>query len=37
MAEPTAGQRKLLYGLFALALLIAVLGFVAVAVLSGML
>ena len=35
MADPTTGQRKLLYGLFALAILIATLCFVVVAVLSG--
>ena len=35
MADPTSGQRKLLYGLFALALLIATLCFLVVAVISG--
>lgn len=30
MAEPTKGQRRLMYGLFALAILVAVLGFVAI-------
>ena len=35
MAKPTRGQRKLMYGLFAVALLMTLLGIVAVVVLSG--
>lgn len=35
MAQPTAGQRRLLYGLFAVAILVAILGIVVVWFLSG--
>jgi hypothetical protein len=34
MAQPTSGQRRLLYGLFAIAILITVLGIVVVWFLS---
>ena len=37
MAKPTAGQRRLMYGLFAVAMLITLLGILAVVVLSGVL
>lgn len=35
MAEPTAGQRRLLYGLFVFAFLVFVVGVLAILVLSG--
>jgi hypothetical protein len=35
MAEPTSGQRRLLYGLFLFAFLVFVLGIVVVLFLSG--
>lgn len=35
MAQPTSGQRRLLYGLFAIAILVAILGFVVIWFLSG--
>lgn len=35
MAEPTAGQRRLLYGLFVFAFLVFVFGVLAILVLSG--
>jgi hypothetical protein len=34
MAQPTSGQRRLLYGLFAIAILVAILGIVVVWFLS---
>jgi hypothetical protein len=35
MAEPTPGQRRLLYGLFLFAVLVFLVGVVAIVVLSG--
>ena len=35
MADPTSGQRRLIFGLFVVAFLVFVIGFVVVAFLSG--